>query len=113
MSSPWREKYTFEVERGRKAEVAGNAGMARVCARRAAGHLLRAFLQLHGLLARGPSALDVLHQVSEDVGLDEHTRKIAQGFLMRITPEHVLPVDINLLDELIVLERALFPEEPN
>lgn len=105
----WRKSFDSEAERGQKAQAAGNQGMARVCARRAAGHLVRAYLVQAGEALAGPSALHALRQLAESNQTPQATRELAEGFLLRITPEHVLPVDIDLLDELKKLDQALFP----
>ncbi|NUM48429.1 MAG: hypothetical protein HUU38_27285, partial [Anaerolineales bacterium] len=41
----WKDQYFSELQRGQQARAEGNEGMARVCARRAAGEVIRAYYQ--------------------------------------------------------------------
>lgn len=73
--------------------------MARVCARRAAGIAVQAYLQRRGLDSRTPSAVDRLKLLIALPETPEPIREIARSFLVRVTPEYSLPIDVDLLEE--------------
>jgi quercetin dioxygenase-like cupin family protein len=73
--------------------------MARVCARRAAGHALSEYYTRRELPFQGPSAYDHLQTLEELPDVPEQVREVARHFLVRITPEHTLPVEADLIAE--------------
>ncbi len=101
-----------EVEHGGQARGAGNEGMARVCARRAAGIVVRAYAARRGAALPGKSVLNYLQYLQEARSESEEVRGVASHFLLRITPEHVLPEDVDLIAEVAWLARTLFPDCP-
>ncbi|WP_322805411.1 hypothetical protein [Thermanaerothrix sp.] len=86
-----------ELEQGERARRAGNEGQARVCARRAVGIALRAFWDENDL--HTPSVIPLLQRLQEAEALPQALREVAGHFLMRVTPEFILPLDIDLLAE--------------
>lgn len=102
--SGWRTAYQAEIDQAERARQAGNPGMARVCARRAAGHVIRAYLERQGIPAHGFSAYDHLRQLVYLPEISPEIRQKAEFFLLRVTPEHQLPVEVDL----IALARELY-----
>ncbi|MCX8024191.1 MAG: hypothetical protein N3A60_03195 [Thermanaerothrix sp.] len=88
---------TRELEQGERARSAGNEGQARVCARRAVGIALRAFWDEDA--SHTPSVIPLLQRLQETKSLPQALREIAGHFLIRVTPEFRLPVDVDLLAE--------------
>ncbi len=109
MDCNWMEAYRSELERGHQAREQANEGMARVCARRAAGVLVRAYFVQIKLSAPGKSVLNDLRALVNDPSMTEHVRDLAEHFITQITPEHILPGDVDLLVEVERLREALFP----
>ncbi len=106
----WRERVEAELIQAEKARREGNEGMARVCARRAAGAIIGEYLQRIGRPQSGPSAYDRLRFFYAQEDLPAEARAVAAHFIERITPEHELPVEADLLAEARWLADALLPE---
>ncbi len=93
------QRFQRELERAESARAAKNEGMARVCARRAAGLAVSAYFRQRGLSSLGPSAYDNLRRLAALPDVPEQVRQVAEHFLVRITPEHTLPVEADLIAE--------------
>jgi hypothetical protein len=109
-TTSWQTQMQTELERAEAARRAGNEGMARVCARRAAGAVVGEYLARRGIAASGPSAYDRLRYLNQLPGLPEPVYEVVGHFLTRITPEHTLPVDADLLADVTWLAQALLDE---
>lgn len=101
------EKIDAELKQAEQARAAGNEGMARVCARRAAGIAIRAYYQAIGQPARSTSAVDLLEQVRSDPRFALEIHSVAGHLLQRVTPEYQLPIPVDLLAETRWLVQAL------
>jgi hypothetical protein len=97
-SVAWVDRYEAELRRAEAARRDGNEGMARVCARRAAGLVAGEYLHRCGLQPSG-SAYDRLRHLSSLPGLSEEVKEVCRHFLVRITPDHELPVEADLIVE--------------
>lgn len=102
-----QERIDAELEQGERARAAGNEGMARVCARRAAGVAIREYLLATGQPVRSTSAIDLLNQVQADPALPEAVRGVAGHLLQRVTPDYHLPIQADLLAETRWLAQTL------
>lgn len=105
------DRFQAEIARAERARAEGNEGMARVCARRAAGLVARAYLKAHRIPAAGTSAYDSLRSLAAQHELNEPIRRAAEHMLLRITQDHELPVDADLIAEARTLRRQLFPDD--
>jgi len=103
----WQIKFSKELEQAEAARRAGNEGMARVCARRAAGILIGQYIQENNLPPAGPSAYDRLRYLASQPELGPKVREVAGHCLVRITPEHDLPVEADLIAEVRWLKGKL------
>jgi len=113
MADPsWQYYYLSELELARKARSVENEGMARVCARRAAGILAEQFLLRRGVQIPNQSAYDLLRQLEAMRNLPPQVHEIAGKFLMRVDYNHQLPVDIDLIAEADMLYGLLSAEDP-
>jgi len=112
MVDTWRIKFEAEIRQAESARTAGNEGMARVCARRAAGHILREYYARRGLPRNGPSAYDQILALEQLPDVPEQVREVARHFLVRITPEHSLPVEADLIAEARWLAETLLANGP-
>jgi len=101
------QKIEAELRQAGQARAAGNEGMARVCARRAAGIAIRGFYQARGEQVRSTSAVDLLEQIRSDERLPADIHIVAGHLLQRVTPEYQLPIPADLLAETRWLVHAL------
>jgi hypothetical protein len=108
--SNWKKLATTELEQAENARHKGNEGQARVCARRAAGHVAGEYLQRQGIPFRSDNALEKLRFLAEHPELTSKEVDIIQHFLMHITPEHKLPIDAGLIADVRLLAQQLLNE---
>jgi hypothetical protein len=106
----WKEKANQELDQARQARLAGNEGKARVCARRAAGHILGEYFQRQALPDPGPSAYSRLQALLALPDLPPQVRELAGHFVLRTTPEFTLPVEADLIGEATRLSELLLKE---
>lgn len=100
MSTPdWLEQYEAELRHAEKARSADNEGMARVCARRAVGWVLGEYIARHGMEVSSPSAYERVQMLIDLPDTPAEVRLVAGHFRVRITPEHELPVEADLIAE--------------
>ncbi len=103
----WEIKYTDEIKHALAARQIGNEGMARVCARRAAGILIGEFLHRRGYTGVNRSAYDRVSIFLELPGVAENTREISRHFIMQVDHAHQLPVNADLIQDAIWLKDNL------
>lgn len=106
----WDTRFTAELDRAEQARAAGNEGMARVCARRAAGVVAGEFLRRQGGDLPGPSAVDRMRHLASLPQVPPQVQQVAGYFLERVTPDHTLPVDVDLIAAARWLRGALLDE---
>ena len=106
----WSTRYQQEIQHAAAARQAGNEGMARVCARRAVGHVIGEYLRRRGLSHPTPSAYDRLKILGDLPDLSPQAREVASHFLLRITHAHQLPIEADLLAEAQWLAQELLGE---
>ena len=100
-------KIEAELRQAEQARAGGNEGMARVCARRAAGIAIRGFYQARGEQVRLTSAVDLLEHIRGDERLPTEIHAVAGHLLQRVTPDYQLPIPADLLAETRWLVDAL------
>jgi hypothetical protein len=81
--------------------------MARVCARRAVGWVLGEYFQRRGLEFSDPSAYERVKFFQQLTDVPPETQRIAGHFNLRITTEHQLPVEADLIAEAEWLKEQL------
>ena len=106
----WIFKFENELRQAETARAAGNEGKARVCARRAAGVVVQEYLQRQGRVLTPGSAYDYLKYLSVQIELPPPVREAALHFIQRVSVEHNLPVEADLIDEARWLASQLLPE---
>jgi hypothetical protein len=108
MTTPdWEASFLTEIEQAQAARRRGKEGMARVCARRAAGIAVQAYFNRRGLDNGSPSAVERLKLLIALPETPEAVREIARYFLIHVTPEYALPIDVDLLEEAQKLRLSL------
>jgi hypothetical protein len=106
----WKSTFDTEILQAEIARAAGNEGMARVCARRAAGALVGEYLRRQDINLPTPSAHDRLRFLSDLPDISPRARQAAGHLLARVTPEFTLPVEADLIAEAQTLRRELLGE---
>ena len=109
--SDWRTKCHLELVQAELARQKGNEGMARVCARRAAGYIIRTYFEAQGKQPPAAGAYQLLRVLSEDAGVSERVQQVAHQFILPITFEHELPVDTDLIADVRWLANELLGED--
>ena len=111
MAGEWRERASSELIQAEAARHSGNEGKARVCARRSAGHVIGEYLERQSIPVSSASAIVRLQQLASLEDADPQAREIAGHFLLRITPDHNLPVEVDLIAEARWLAEHLLGEQ--
>lgn len=94
-----------ELDRAESARTGGNEGLARVCARRAAGLAAREYLCRHTAKyskqsrddSESKSAYEILKTLAAFPGLAPHLKLAAVHLTLRINEEFQLPPGIDLI----------------
>lgn len=108
-SQEWQQDFEHELARARRAREEGNEGMARVCSRRAAGIVIQAYYTGKGRTLPGNSVLKHLKTIYESEDEPENVREVCRHFTLQITTDHVLPNDVDLINDVVWLKNTLFP----
>lgn len=103
----WEFAFDKEIERALRAQREGNEGMARVCARRAAGVIAGEYLTGLGMKPLPLGALDRLKLLADRSDIPPLAKEVSQHFLVRVDGEHRLPVEVDLIRDVYVLMNAL------
>ena len=86
-----------ELNRAETARKNASEGMARVCARRAAGMAVRALFTATAETSFDPSAYALLTRLQAMESTPTEIKEIAGNLLTRVTPEYQLPTQIDLI----------------
>lgn len=103
----WEYEFAQEIERAKHARANGNEGMARVCARRAAGIIIGEYLHRRGYLKLDTSVTRRLSLFIELPGVNENYKGIVNHFLWKVNQEHRLPMNVDLINDVIWLHDHL------
>jgi hypothetical protein len=109
--SNWKINYENEIEHAISARIDGNEGMARVCARRAAGIIIGEYLKRQGFTNLSGSAIESMLVFIELPDVDDNYREIANRFLLKVNTDHNLPIDADLISDAQWLFKNLLLEE--
>jgi len=112
MVHDWESTFIAEIDQANAARQAGKEGMARVCARRAAGIVAAEYLRRRSLPNLGPSVYERLKYLKSLDDLPAGVPEVIEHFLIRVRPDHTLPVDADLIDEAHWLADALLEKRP-
>jgi len=111
----WRDKVRSELETAEAARKLGNEGMARVCARRAAGWAASAFLEGRGIEVSAKSSFQhmLILKDSDLIGAEVRGRleKLTSS-LKNDDPQGVsyLPANVDLIEEARKLAESLLSD---
>ncbi len=95
----WQVSFLEELQQAEAAREAGNEGMARVCARRAAGIAAGEYLCRHGLSLADPSAYVRLKFLLQLPQTPPAVQEVLNHFLMRVNLDRSLPIPADLIAE--------------
>ena len=107
----WETRYQAEIQMAHLARQKGNEGMARVCARRAAGIVVGVYLSSEGLPLPGPSAVERLKYLALQPVCSPDMQLIIDHLLIKVTPEHQLPIEADLIADAQRLRQMLIQDE--
>jgi hypothetical protein len=108
----WQQAIIKELDQAQFAREAGKEGMARVCARRAAGIAIGKYLEENNFPDPGPSVMDRLQSLCAIPHIADRTKRSANLLSLRVDTYHQLPIDADLIEEAQSLIASLFPEFP-
>jgi hypothetical protein len=109
----WRLEYQAEIEHAIQARLIGNEGMARVCARRAAGIIIGEFLLRQGYTNLTHSDYDRIAIFNGLPDINQQCKDIASHFLLKVTTDHKLPKECDLVSDAMKLENTLLNDYTN
>ncbi len=107
----WKDYTNAELKQAELARQSGNEGRARVCARRAAGHIIEEYHRRKGFESPGESAYSQIQHLATQPGLSDRIQEILEHLMLRVTPEHRLPVEADLISDVRMLAKELISEE--
>lgn len=99
MTINWLNSMQKELEDGEAARARGNEGMARVCARRAAGYAAAEYFKRMGIAFTNPSAYERLRYLHTLPEIPQDVRSACAALTLRVDTEYRLPPDVDLLRE--------------
>ncbi len=110
----WKQRVEHELSTAQAARARGNEGMARVCARRAAGWTVQAWLEQRGIDLHTSSVLEPIRYMLKVEGLRLETRNILDHMLVakqkdNLETDSYFPLDADLIAEARRLVALLFP----
>jgi hypothetical protein len=88
-----------ELLLAKQSREEGNEGRARVCARRAAGAAAQGFLLQAGFGDQLGNVLESLQAMKGAMTLPERVEKAIDCLLLKVDPDHNLPLDVDLISE--------------
>jgi hypothetical protein len=107
----WKKHSKDELNHAEISRQEGNEGKARVCARRAAGHVAGEYLRRQGIQVESMNALNRLKVTVERNELTDGTKTTIEHFLIHTTPEFKLPIGVDLIEDVRFLARDLLNED--
>jgi hypothetical protein len=88
-----------ELTRAVQAQLEGNPGKARVCARRAAGWATRAYYQHIDGPHWGGDAMTQLKRLQNDAAVPEPVRAAAARLTTKVNFDHTLPFEADAVED--------------
>lgn len=95
----WLIEVHRELDQAESARSTGNEGMARVCARRAAGIALGEYFHRCGLTGYGTNIHERIIFFKSLPISNDRVEEILDHLLLRVNEDHKLPIEIDLIEE--------------
>ena len=103
----WQELFIREINDAESARKRGNEGKARVCARRAAGIVIREYFNRNEIHTSEMGAYSLLKKMTSLPHISEDVRETVHHFIVRITPQKQMPIDADLISDAYWLAERL------
>jgi len=113
MDLEWETLFHKEIQNALQARDSANEGKARVCARRATGIVIKEYLHRNRLPDPGTSAYNRLVFFNTLPFIDEEVKDVVAHFIIRVTANHELPIEVDLINDAIYLKEKLLYSFPN
>lgn len=110
-SAGWKARFDSEISMAEAARNEGNEGRARVCARRAIGIVIEAYLHQQDQAIPGSSVQERINYVLTVPEMSTDIREVASHFLVKVNPDHTLPIDADLIADARWLAQKLMEAE--
>jgi hypothetical protein len=110
MESEWRKRASKELAQATAARESGKEGLARVCARRAAGVIIGEYFKRQEIPSPGPSAYDRLHLLLDLTNVSKRAHEISEHLVKRVNEDFTLPIKADLIEEARSLAEELLGE---
>jgi hypothetical protein len=107
----WKKVFDNELQMAVAAREQGNEGKARVCARRAAGVVIREYFARRGMTVQAVSVMQYMQALLNLPDIPEESRRAAEYLTLRVNDAFDLPVDVDLLEQTGFLRKSLLPDE--
>ena len=88
-----------ELLLAKQSRLEGNEGRARVCARRAAGAAVQAYLSMDGSLPVGESVIQSLIRFKRTGQIPPRVRIAVNWLVKRVNQDYSFPADVDLIHE--------------
>jgi hypothetical protein len=94
-----KDAIKLELDHALAARENGMEGRARVCARRASGYAIRAYLEDRRIDTPDISALALIRQLDSLSSVSPRVKAVTEHLLMRVDANFTLPVEADLIAE--------------
>lgn len=98
-----------ELINAKKHRDEKNEGKSRVCARRAVGFAISAYYAENSLRVGEMNAMSLIRSLRNEPGLPGHVEQALDALVMRVSPDHDLPDEVDLISSAQVVFDHLFP----
>ena len=103
----WENAFRNEIKTAENARQKGNEGMARVCARRAAGIVIEEYFLRRGINMPNQNIQIQVNTLLDQDNLSPKIREVGSHLILNVTPDHTLPLDFDLISEVNWLAETL------
>jgi len=110
IAKQWMDYTNAELNQAEEARQAGNEGRARVCARRAAGHIIEEYGCRKKIQFPNESIYVRIKYLADQSDITPQVREILEHLVIRIMPDHTLPIEADLIAEVRALAMELLGE---
>jgi hypothetical protein len=100
-----------ELEEAQRSRKQGNEGKARVCARRAAGWAIGAYVEMHSLAEPHSNALEHLKWLVENYDVSDELREAANRLTTKVDVDGNLPFREDPISDAQLIITALLGKE--
>jgi hypothetical protein len=107
----WKKVFDDELQMATEAREQENEGRARVCARRAAGAIIREYFSRRNISVQAASVMQYMQALLNISDIPGEARQATQYLTMRVNEDFGLPVDVDLVEQTRLLRQSLLPGE--